>query len=260
MTKTKWMYMGSLAVGVLLMAAAGGYGDGEKGEKAALSAAAAEAVKKAFPEAAIRKVELEDEDGVKVYEVELEEGDRKIEVEVAADGILIEVETELGAEELPRAVAKVVAQAAEGAEIKEVEKEEIHAVLQFVKLKTPQVVYGVELVRDGRKGEIKVAADGTVVEKLKWKGAKAKRCKESEKDITIDQVPAPAKATILKEAGDNKIEEIEKVSRNGKVLYYEAEWNTNGKEVEIKVAADGRLLEKEVEEEDDDDDNGDDDD
>jgi len=78
--------------------------------------------------------------------------------------------------------------------------------------------------------------------------------KKTEKDVTIDQVPAAVKATILKEAGDNKIDEIEEVSRDGKVIYYEAEWTSGGKEIEIEVAPDGKLLSKETEDADDDDD------
>jgi uncharacterized membrane protein YkoI len=68
---------------------------------------------------------------------------------------------------------------------------------------------------------------------------------EEEEEITLDQCPAPVKATILKEAKGGKIEEIEKEVEDGKLLY-EAELLIDGKEVEIKVAPDGKLLEKEV--------------
>jgi len=81
---------------------------------------------------------------------------------------------------------------------------------------------------------------------------------ERERDVTIDEVPEAVRATILQEAGDNEIEEIEEETKNG-VTTYEAEWHEGGVEVEIKVAADGTLLKKEIED-DDDDDNGDDDD
>ena len=81
--------------------------------------------------------------------------------------------------------------------------------------------------------------------------------KKTEKDIAIGEVPEAARATILREAGDNKIKEVEEVSRDGQVIYYEAEWDADGKEIEIKVAPDGKLLSKEIE---DDDDDGDDDD
>jgi len=82
--------------------------------------------------------------------------------------------------------------------------------------------------------------------------------KKTEKDVTIDQVPKAVKATILKEAGDNKIEEIEEVSRDGKVIYYEAEWKSGGKEIEITVDPKGKLLSREIEDDDDDDDDDDD--
>jgi len=76
---------------------------------------------------------------------------------------------------------------------------------------------------------------------------------EQEREVTIDEVPEAVRDTILKEAGDNKIEEIEEETENG-VVTYEAEWHEDGKEIEIKVAADGTLLKREVEDDDDDDD------
>ena len=81
---------------------------------------------------------------------------------------------------------------------------------------------------------------------------------EQEREVTIDEVPAAVRETILREAGDNKIEEIEEETENG-VVTYEAEWHEGGKEVEIKVAADGTLLKKEIDDDDDDADDDDDD-
>ena len=83
---------------------------------------------------------------------------------------------------------------------------------------------------------------------------------EEEKEVTLKQVPEAVRKTILKEAGKNKIEEIEEVSKDGKVIYYEAEWEADGKDIEIKVAPNGKLLSKEVDEDDDDEDEDDDDD
>ncbi|MHC4982976.1 MAG: hypothetical protein ACYTF6_07390 [Planctomycetota bacterium] len=77
--------------------------------------------------------------------------------------------------------------------------------------------------------------------------AEAEEGDNDEKTLTIDQVPAAVKATILKEAGNNEIKEIEEETEDGQTVY-EAEWIADGKEVEIEVAPDGKLLEKEVEE------------
>ena len=81
---------------------------------------------------------------------------------------------------------------------------------------------------------------------------------KNEEKVTIDQVPAAVKATILKEAGDNKITEIEKETKDGKTIY-EAEWIVGDKKIEIKVAEDGTLLSKKTEDADKDDDDDDDD-
>lgn len=87
--------------------------------------------------------------------------------------------------------------------------------------------------------------------------------KEQEREITLAQLPAAAKATVLQEAGEHEILEVEEVRVEGQ-LYYEAEWLADGMEVEVQVGADGELLGREIEEpdgeDDDNDDDGDDDD
>ncbi len=75
---------------------------------------------------------------------------------------------------------------------------------------------------------------------------------EGEEQVTLEQVPAAVKATILKEAAGGKITEIERETKNGKTIY-EAEFLRDGREIEIKVAPDGTFLGREVEDDDDDD-------
>jgi len=88
---------------------------------------------------------------------------------------------------------------------------------------------------------------------LAWSlaGENKKREKEQERPVTLQQLPSPVRVTIEKEAGQNKMKEIEQVTR-GEKRFYEAEWVDGGKTVEIKVAPDGKLLRKEVEEDEDD--------
>jgi len=76
---------------------------------------------------------------------------------------------------------------------------------------------------------------------------------ENEVTVTIDQVPAPVKNTIRAEAGDNPIKEIEAETKNGQTIY-EAEWVADGKEVELKLSADGKIIKKKAEDADDNDD------
>jgi len=80
---------------------------------------------------------------------------------------------------------------------------------------------------------------------------------ENEVTVTIDQVPAPVRDAIRAEAGDNPIKEIEAETKNGQTIY-EAEWVAGGKEVELKLSADGKIIQKKVEDADDDDDDDDD--
>ena len=81
---------------------------------------------------------------------------------------------------------------------------------------------------------------------------------EDEEEISLDQVPAAVKATILAEAKGAPIKEVEREIKNGRTVY-EAEWVVNGQEIEIKVAPDGTLLKREIEEEGDEEDDDDDD-
>ncbi|HOD82069.1 MAG: hypothetical protein BWX88_01626 [Planctomycetes bacterium ADurb.Bin126] len=67
-----------------------------------------------------------------------------------------------------------------------------------------------------------------------------------EVQVTIDQVPQAVRDAILKEAGEAKIDEIEKETKGDKVTY-EAEWKVDGKEIEIKLAEDGTVLAREQE-------------
>ena len=76
-----------------------------------------------------------------------------------------------------------------------------------------------------------------------------------EQEVTLDQVPAAAQATILKEAGEGIIKKIERELEFGQIIY-EATVVIDGKRIEIEVASDGTI---QIEDEDDDDDDTDDD-
>lgn len=71
---------------------------------------------------------------------------------------------------------------------------------------------------------------------------------KDEEEVSIDQVPAAVKATILKEAKGGTLQEIERETKGGKTVY-EAEVIIQGKEIEIKIAPDGTVIGREVEDE-----------
>jgi len=180
MIRTRWFLVGAAVMVLALLGAATLSADeGCKKEKAKveLPEAAAKAIKDAFPGATIDEVEIGNEDGMKVFEVELKQGKAEIEVSVTPEGTIVEIETEVTLKDVPAAAAAVISKAAEGAQIKEIAKEEVRAevkkngngVATLVPLKEPKIAFEAELVKGDQKGEIEVAADGTVVEPLKWK-------------------------------------------------------------------------------------------
>ena len=64
--------------------------------------------------------------------------------------------------------------------------------------------------------------------------------------VPFEQVPAPVKETIQKHVQDGKLDSIEKETEKGKPTVYEVEYTTkDGKEFELKIAEDGKLLAKE---------------
>ena len=167
MKRKGWQLVGVVVfVGALLCV--GTYGDKDEQTQMELPAAVKTAVMALYPQAEIEEAEAEEE-GLKVYEVEVEHNDQEFELTLAPDGTLVEVESEMAVAGLPEAVAKAIAKAADGATIKEVNKEVTYAIVTLVKLDKPQTSYEAELSSQGAECEIEVAADGTVLEQSEWK-------------------------------------------------------------------------------------------
>src|SRR2546426_12322425 len=67
---------------------------------------------------------------------------------------------------------------------------------------------------------------------------------EKGEKMTMDQVPAPVKATIEKEAAGGTIGDITKEAEKGKT-FYEAHITKNGKDRYVHVADSGKVLKRE---------------
>jgi uncharacterized membrane protein YkoI len=75
--------------------------------------------------------------------------------------------------------------------------------------------------------------------------AAGKTAAREEAKLTMDQLPAPVKATLEKEAKDGSIGEVTQETKNGK-MYYEAQIHRkNGKDRYVHVAPDGKVLKRE---------------
>ena len=137
-------------------------------------------------------------------------------------------EEEVTLDQVPAAVKATILKESAGGKITEIERE----------TKNGQTLYEAEFLLDGQKIEIKIAPDGSLL------GREIEREGDDEDDLTIAQVPEPARAALLKLAGDAKIVKAEREREHG-VLIYEAEWIKNGSKHEAAVTADGTLVEME---------------
>lgn len=224
---------------------------GARQKKVVLPRPAQAAIARAFPQAAVQKVDFKPR-VVAFYEVKLVHEGKEMEVEVFLNGEIFTVERRLTEGELPPPVAKALAAAAKGARVGEVTQKETRATISIQQFPKPETVYEAELTNGGKKLKVGIDPNGRVVS---MKAAKDDDDDddENEQDISLDKVPAAVRATILKEAGGNPVREVEVQDLRGK-KYYEAEWTAGGKNVEIKVSEDGKLLRKRIGEDDDEDD------
>jgi hypothetical protein len=253
------------------------YGEKEN-ESLRLSDTIKAAVKALFPSASVEKAKAETE-GIKTIEVELKDGEKECSVNLAEDGTVISVETEVAAEGLPEAVAKAVKEQTGGAEISTIQREEIRAVVKLVVLEKPETVYETQFVKDGKEYELKVAASGAVLAMKLAKDEEEDEDEAVEEDdddgdddmnadeegdddgdddgdeeeseaVTIDEVPQAVKDTLVKEADGGTIEEIEKETEDGAVVY-DADVVVNDEKFELKIDENGKLLSKEADEDED---------
>ena len=157
-----------IAMIVVVIACVVTYAGKHKQKKPCLPAATMAALEALYPNAEIEKVEVKKE-GLKVYEIELEQYGQDVEVTLTSDGTLMAVETEIAPKELPGLVSMAITKVAKDAAIEEVEMELNHAMVKLVKFAMPKTHYEVELSKDGSKCKIEFAADGTILERSKWK-------------------------------------------------------------------------------------------
>jgi uncharacterized membrane protein YkoI len=138
-----------------------------------LPAAVVKAIEDKMPNAEIDKVEVEENGGIKLYDIEFKADQG--EIEVAEDGTVIDIVTIITMDDVPEAAAEVLKKAIEGTTIIRIEKSEVWSEVEIdgdlatiVKLDSPKYVYEAEVMKGDQTGECEVAADGTIIEPLKW--------------------------------------------------------------------------------------------
>lgn len=118
--------------------------------------------------------------------------------------------------DLPAAVQKTVEDNLRGGQIKNIGKEKEDGIEQ----------YEVETLLNGKSRDFNVDAKGKLL--------------VVEEATTIDAIPAPAKASILKKVADGKLRTVETFTKPGQPMMYEAAYtDKRGKHHEVLVRADG---------------------
>jgi hypothetical protein len=139
----------------------------------------------------------------------------RVILSLAVAGALATAAKSLAVKDLPAAVQKTVQQQAQGAEIKNISKETEKGVTQ----------YEVETIVNGKHRDFNVDTKGALL--------------EVEEETSIDSIPAPAKAAILKKVGDGKLGMAETMTKGSATLYEAAYTTKAGKKLEVLVKPDG---------------------
>ena len=145
-------------------------------------------------------------------------------------------EVKMKFDQVPAAVRETLTREAKGGKIDTVDKE----------TRDGKTVYEADVKIDGKNWELLVSEDGKLLSKKEDNEEDEKDKKHDEVKVSMDQLPDAVKVTLMKEAGGGKIGEIAKETKDGKTVY-EADVTIDGKEWELKIGEDGKLLNKKQE-------------
>jgi uncharacterized membrane protein YkoI len=127
-------------------------------------------------------------------------------------------EKKIKREELPAAVEKTVSEQSQGATIKGFSTE----------VEQGKTLYEVEFTVNGHGKDISMEKDGKIV--------------EVEEEVAMDSLPPEVKAGLTKAAGSGTISKVETLTKQGKLVAYEADVKNGLKRSEVQVGPKGNKL------------------
>ena len=127
-------------------------------------------------------------------------------------------EKKLQRKDLPPAVEKTVAEQSQGATIKGFSTE----------VENGKKIYEMALTVNGRGRDVSMDAEGHVL--------------EIEDEVAFDSLSPPVKEGLTKAAAGGKIGKVESLTKQGKLVAYEAVVTAGTKHHEIQVGPDGKKL------------------
>jgi uncharacterized membrane protein YkoI len=130
-------------------------------------------------------------------------------------------ETRISRDKLPEAVRKTADEQSQGATIRGYNKE----------IENGQVEYEVEMTVNGHNKDVSIAPDGRVL--------------EVEEEVALDALSPQVRKGLEAKAAGAKIKNVESLTKNGKIVAYEAHLARLGKHSEIQVGPEGNPLDHE---------------
>ena len=175
----------------------------------------ADAVNEMVPGLVLTKAEMreDEDDGRDYYRLEGRLDGREYDLRIGTGGELIEAE--MPPDMAPEAVAAAVTKAIPGAQIHDLEK----------KWRDERQVFDVDARLDGDGYDLRIAADGTLIEG----------------ELPVSAAPAPAIAAARKAMEGIEPTELKLEDDDGQFVY-EFEWRIGRDKYEIDITEDGRVL------------------
>jgi hypothetical protein len=136
-------------------------------------------------------------------------------------GLAVAQEKKIKRSDLPPAVEKTVAAQSAGATVKGFSKE----------VEKGQTFYEAEMIVNGHTKDILIDANGAIV--------------EVEEEVAINALPADVQEGLQAKAGEGKLVKVETLTKNDKLVAYEAQVTKGGKKSEVQVGPNGKPLDHE---------------
>lgn len=131
---------------------------------------------------------------------------------------LLAQEKKITREQLPAAVQRTVAEQSKSATVRRFTEE----------VEKGQTLYEAELILNGHTKDVLMNKDGDVV--------------EVEEEVPFVSLSDSVKQGLQAKAGKGNLGKIESLTKNGKLLAYEAKVTTGNKKSEVQVGPDGKPL------------------
>jgi uncharacterized membrane protein YkoI len=136
-------------------------------------------------------------------------------------GLEVAQEKKIKRADLPPAVEKTIAVQSAGATVKGFSKE----------TEKGQTYYEAEMIVNGHSKDILIDTNGAIV--------------EVEEEVAMDALPTEVKAGLQAKAGEGKLVKVETLTKQDKLVAYEAQVRKDGKKSEVQVGPDGKPLDHE---------------